>query len=439
MGDVIFKGNGRRPPMSFAEVTLVFDNEEQILDTDTPEVAITRRLWRSGDSEYLLNRRPARLKDIRELFFDTGLGQNAYAVLEQGRIDGILRANAEERRAIFEEAAGVQRFRMRKREASRKLDKVDQNLLRVADLIEELEKRVRSLRIQAGRARSYVELTSKLTELKTMQFLAAGAEMAGRVETLAQQLRAAREADKGSEEALAEATAMVSQVESEFQALRDDLGNKRTRAAQLHAEREAGEERMASLKQREAESNRAIEERDRRVEGLHRDLEERRAVVAAQRGRIDEMTGELEAAQRRVDELTAALSRAQDEDARRRASIEEVDEAIVRLSEAELHPLQRARRARVRAAAGCCRRASGWCGVSPSSPDCSSGCMTTRRACGATSTGSASRRRSRGSRSPTRASGCPSAATVRRRSAARSAPAGPRWRPRSRVVTRSTR
>ncbi|MFG0320623.1 MAG: chromosome segregation protein SMC [Planctomycetota bacterium JB042] len=336
MADVVFKGNGNRPPMGFAEVTLQFDNSDSTLPIDATEVSISRRLYRNGDSEYLVNRRVCRLKDIRELFVDTGLGQNMYAVLEQGRIDAVLKANPVDRRAVFEEAAGIQKFRMRKREAARKLEKVDQNLLRVADLIEELERRVRSLRIQAGRAKSYVELSDRLTELKTVQFLLAGADMAVRRKQLADDLAAARDLDRQSEVELAEATARVESVESETGVVRESLGRARNRRVEVRAEYDQAQERKATLEQRAQESRTAGEERAAEVARLDEDLatrsEEASTLAAEAAARGEEQA----AARRQAEERKAALETAQREAASREETLHGLEERIVGLAEREL-------------------------------------------------------------------------------------------------------
>src|SRR5579884_3665461 len=171
MLDVIFNGSGGRKPAGMAEVTLVFENPlredgTRTLNLDAEEVSVGRRLFRDGTSEYQINNKAARLKDIRELFLDTGVGVDAYSVIEQGRVAALLEANPEERRLIFEEAAGISKFKQRKKEAQRKLEKVDQNLLRVNDIFEEVDKRLRSVKIQAGRARTYQEYSERLNELR---------------------------------------------------------------------------------------------------------------------------------------------------------------------------------------------------------------------------------------------------------------------------------
>src|SRR5215212_1328813 len=171
MLDVIFNGSGGRKPAGMAEVTLVFDNprredESRVLNLDVDEVSVGRRLYRDGTSEYQVNNHTARLKDIRELFLDTGVGVDAYSVIEQGRVAALLEANPAERRLIFEEAAGISKYKVKKKEAQRKLEKVDQNLLRVKDITDEVEKRLRSVKVQAGRARTFQEHSTRLNELR---------------------------------------------------------------------------------------------------------------------------------------------------------------------------------------------------------------------------------------------------------------------------------
>src|SRR5215212_8462075 len=171
MMDVIFNGSGGRKPSGMSEVVLVFDNPRRgdgtrVLNVDTDEVAVGRRLFRDGTSEYQINNHSSRLKDVRELFLDTGVGVDAYSVIEQGRVAALLEANPEERRLIFEEAAGISKFKAKRKEAVRKLEKVDQNLLRVNDIVEEVDKRLRGVRIQAGRARTFQEHSQRLSELR---------------------------------------------------------------------------------------------------------------------------------------------------------------------------------------------------------------------------------------------------------------------------------
>jgi chromosome segregation protein len=168
MEDVIFAGSAVRKPAGMAEVTLVLDNADGSLPTERTEVAVTRRLYRTGESEYLLNGDAGRLKDVRELFLDTGLGIEGHSIMEQGQIDALLRANAVDRRGLFEEAAGVSRYKQRKKESEAKLLKTAENLERLRDVLELEEKRQRSLKTQAARARRYRELGEEMRSKKVL-------------------------------------------------------------------------------------------------------------------------------------------------------------------------------------------------------------------------------------------------------------------------------
>jgi chromosome segregation protein len=165
MADVIFSGSGSRKPSGMAEVSLHFSDVRGIgLEQD--ELHISRRLFRNGESEYLINGKPCRLKDIRELFMDTGVGVSAYSIIEQGQIDQLLKASTVDRRVIFEEAAGISKYKAHKKEALRKLERTEQNLLRLADIVNEVQKQLRSIKLQAGKARNYLEYSERLKELR---------------------------------------------------------------------------------------------------------------------------------------------------------------------------------------------------------------------------------------------------------------------------------
>ena len=164
MTDVIFNGSAGRKPSAYAEATITFDNASGWLPSDAQEVHIGRRIWRNGDAEYLLNRATARLKDIKDLFMGTGAGTSAYSIIEQGRVDQILQANPTSRRAVFEEAAGVSRFKSRRIEAQRKLERVGQNLERLTDIVDEVEAQLNSTRSQAAKAAKYREVSVALKQ-----------------------------------------------------------------------------------------------------------------------------------------------------------------------------------------------------------------------------------------------------------------------------------
>lgn len=166
MADVIFSGSSNRRSLGLAEVTLTFDNSSGVLRTPHPEVQIARRVYRDGEGEYLINGQPSRLKDIKDLFLGTGAGAGAYCIIEQGRVDALLQASTSERRSIFEEAAGISRFKAKKIEALRRLEKVEANLQRLRDILAEVENQLRSVRLQAAKAERYQEYSNRLRELR---------------------------------------------------------------------------------------------------------------------------------------------------------------------------------------------------------------------------------------------------------------------------------
>src|SRR5215831_5008111 len=152
--------------LGMAEVTMTFDNSRRCLATEADEVQITRRVYRSGEGEYLINHQVCRLKDVKDLFLGSGAGSDAYCIIEQGRVDVLLQASTKERRTIFEEASGISRFKAKKVETLRRLERVDQNLQRLRDIIEEVEKQLRSVKLQASKAQRYQEYSTRLKELR---------------------------------------------------------------------------------------------------------------------------------------------------------------------------------------------------------------------------------------------------------------------------------
>jgi chromosome segregation protein len=176
MADVIFGGSSSRKPLGPAEVSLFISDyngnggKQSVIDTD--EVQITRRIYKSGESEYRINNKICRLKDIRELFMDTGVGTRAYSILEQGQIERLVSASKADRRFVFEEAAGISKYKAHKKEALRKLERTEQNLLRLADILGEVAKNLRSVKLQAGKARNYLQYTERLKDLQVRYWLA---------------------------------------------------------------------------------------------------------------------------------------------------------------------------------------------------------------------------------------------------------------------------
>src|ERR1700675_1399544 len=183
MADVIFNGSASRRSLGLAEVTMTFDNRRHQLATDADEVQITRRVYRDGEGEYLINQQLSRLKDIKELFLGSGAGTDAYCIIEQGRVDVLLQASTKERRSIFEEAAGISRFKAKKVETLRKLERVDQNVQRLRDILEEVEKQLRSVKLQAAKAQRYHEYSERLKLLRVGLCLQEYQHLSGKLQT----------------------------------------------------------------------------------------------------------------------------------------------------------------------------------------------------------------------------------------------------------------
>ena len=288
MADVIFNGSGARRPMNSAEITLTFDNSTQLLDVDTPEVHITRRVYRSGEGEYLINRQPCRLRDIRDLLSGTGMGTQAYSIIEQGKVDVLLQSSARERRVIFEEAAGISRFKAKKLEALRRLDRVEQNLLRLSDIVDEVENRLRNVRAQAGKARRYREHTSRLQELRTQVGLVDWRRLSGKLNRFEAQITAfVDERDA----AVAEAEATEAQL---FEA--------ETRAGDIHEEIRAAEARISGNRERIAGHESTIEHERERCGDLEEELTQHRKQVAAMSHRAGDLEQQLRATRFQVEE-----------------------------------------------------------------------------------------------------------------------------------------
>ena len=227
MEDVIFNGTEKRKKASYCEVSLVFDNEDGALKSNFAEVMVTRRVYRNGDSEYYLNKTGCRLKDILELFRDTGIGREGYSLIGQGRIDEILSVKSEDRRQVFEEAAGVMTFRVRKEEAERKLNRTRDNLSRVNDILEELGGRVGPLEKQAAVAKEYLELAERLRTLEINIFLIRHDKVKERIAALNQTLEGLRDILLHHEARLNENTQEREALDEAITLLEDELSEAR--------------------------------------------------------------------------------------------------------------------------------------------------------------------------------------------------------------------
>ena len=291
MEDVIFGGTQKRTAVGFAEATLTLDNSDRALPYDADEVMVTRRFYRSGDSEFYINKQSARLRDIHELFMDTGLGKEGYSNIGQGRIDEILSLKSGDRREIFEEAAGISKYRHRKEETERKLAYTEDNLLRIGDKVSELELQLEPLKVQSEKARKYLELKEELK----------GVEVAVWLDTLEKLSAAAKKA----EEDYASASFVLQQAHDELETLyrkteemgellrtRDaDLETVRLKANMLSATHQQLEGQMAVLQGNVDNNNANIARIGEELKGQ----EDRSGSIVSQIGQTKTRVAEIEA------------------------------------------------------------------------------------------------------------------------------------------------
>ncbi len=323
MLDVVFAGSRSRKPANFAEVRLTFDNSRQLLARDDEEVIVGRLLYRNGDSEYRLNGKRCRMKDIRDLLLDTGVGVDAYSVIEQGRVDALLQASPLERREIFEEAAGISRYRVRRAEAQRKLERTHSNLLRLNDVAEELGKHLRSVKLAAGKARNFQEYDTRLRELRSAFSLAEYHEFEEAL--IRQQARGREYSDQlhAMRAELAKRDADAAELEHAAQALDEQIQQAEEQLRELETEQSAvaeritqGERRLSELDETRQHRRQHAQEAARQVGELadrvqHDEQSVREMVESEQRdaGRITELESERAAAAGRLDDARGALER----------------------------------------------------------------------------------------------------------------------------------
>ncbi len=292
MADVIFNGSASRRALNSAETTLTFDNKNRLLAVDSAEVHITRRVYRSGEGEYLINRQPCRLRDIRDLFAGTGVATEAYSVIEQGKVDVLLQSSPRDRRLIFEEAAGISRFKAKKVEALRRLERVEQNLLRLSDIVDEVDNRVRGVRMQASKARKYKEYSDRLQSLRTQIGAADWRKLTIQLEKLEHELAAAQE----------ENVLLASQAET----LDTQAFALETLVAESDTVMRASEAQIAQNRERIAAHESSIEHERRRT----RDLDEEIARYRRQLTSMSTRAGDL---QQQIGQIDANLATAETE------------------------------------------------------------------------------------------------------------------------------
>ena len=341
MLDCIFNGSGVRQPSGFAEVSLTFDNADGKLQTEFSEVTITRRLYRSGESEYLINKQPGRRKDIIDMFLDTGVGTDAYSIIEQGRINVVLEASPKDRRSLLDEAAGISRYRARKKESLSRLERVENDLLRLGDTLREMETNIRSLKIQAGKAQRFVQFQEEWRGKKTLLALISFDSLRAQFDAVAARLEDAR-ADRGRVEetiaGLEEAALQAASAEEEARAAFAGAHGRREGAAKeveacgkaiedaaslaKHVEEEAARaaedlkarrEEAEDLGRREVAAREAFEEAEAGLKEIARGIEAREEACKAAGEAVRHVEGERAARQRESLEAMQRRSQAHNE------------------------------------------------------------------------------------------------------------------------------
>lgn len=282
MEDVIFNGTSARRSMNYAEVSITFDNSDGYIDYGFPEICITRRLYRSGESEYQINKVNCRLKDITVLFLDTGLGRDGYSLVGQGRVDDILSTKSEDRRRVIEEASGIVKYRVRKDEAQRKLTNTEQNLVRINDILGELEERKGPLEEQAGKARKFNENYEELKKLETSllvhKITEANQEMgdsAGLKEQLEKEIREREDEYLKLRKSHQEIIEKNEALENEIEDRRQELSDLTEYEHETQTDKKVSIERLNQTNQRIEELKTDMESTDETVERLNRELLEK--------------------------------------------------------------------------------------------------------------------------------------------------------------------
>ena len=361
MEDVIFNGTQQRKPVGFAEVSLTFDNTSRKLEFDADDVKVTRRYYRSGESEYLINNAAVRLKDVQMLFMDTGLGRDGYSIIGQGRIGDIVASKSEERREIFEEAAGISKYRYRKNEAERRLKATEENLLRLRDILQELEERVGPLAQQAEKAKKYLTYAGEKKELEIGLWLHTMIDSRAVLRELGAKLELARTQYDAAGEAMDGFEAEIEAIAARAQELAVQMDEIRRAAGQLEEEAARRDSEVAVLRNDLFHNNEnitRIEEEIRQGEegGAHieeeiaarlRDIEERRAAIAEaqadERAISEEMeglskssdafTGQIEELSRQASALALALSDIRVKAVTSESSLSEIASRLAQLTE----------------------------------------------------------------------------------------------------------
>ncbi|NLX82597.1 MAG: chromosome segregation protein SMC [Clostridiales bacterium] len=321
MQDVIFAGTQKRRPMPYCEVSLIFENEDSQLKSPQSEVMVTRRAYRTGEGEYYLNKKSCRLRDIVELFHDTGIGREGYSIIGQGNIDVILSGRGDERRAAFEEAAGIIGYRSRKEEAERKLTRTQENLLRVGDLLEELGSRIEPLKEQSEAARAYMALSARLKALDANIYLTRHDRLYKRIDSLIESQQAIRDLIAQHEQDISSYQAQRKEQEARLFDAEKDAD---TQGALLQRQESALREQMVEAERSVQTLSNTREELDRNSESLQAIADE---IVELEALRNQSSTDEKQNSQLLID-AQAALQAATDQTDAAHLAESKIEEAL---------------------------------------------------------------------------------------------------------------
>lgn len=321
MSDVIFNGTQKRKPLSYCEVSLVFDNEDHALAMEAAEVMVTRRVYRNGESEYYLNRTACRLKDVVDLFRDTGIGKEGYSIIGQGRIDEILSRKSEDRRQVFEEAAGIVKFKARKEEADKKLQRTLENLERVDDILDELTKRLKPLEEQSRNARVYLELSTELKDLDLNLFLIRSDRARARLSELESELLTVQTILADTESALTDKTTRRDETQNRIDQLEEAITKARTelmecaehvhesqkKLSALQSRRETRSENRQRIVHEQEEAQERLAEIEKDHARIQADVEKQHSLIADAEQILRATQEAAEKAQTKEKEADAAL------------------------------------------------------------------------------------------------------------------------------------
>lgn len=321
MSDVIFNGTQKRKPLSYCEVSLVFDNDDHALALEAAEVMVTRRVYRNGESEYYLNRTACRLKDVVDLFRDTGIGKEGYSIIGQGRIDEILSRKSEDRRQVFEEAAGIVKFKARKEEADKKLQRTLENLERVDDILDELTKRLKPLEEQSRNARVYLELSTELKDLDLNLFLIRSDRARARLSELESELLTVQTILADTESNLTDKTTRRDETQNRIDQLEEAITKARTelmecaehvhesqkKISALQSRRETRSENRQRIVREQEEAQERLAEIEKDHARIQADVEKQHSLIADAEQILRATQEAAEKAQAKEKEADAAL------------------------------------------------------------------------------------------------------------------------------------